>query len=161
MSKSYRYRFSVWWALFAMVFFGACAALFTHKLLYNQVGVIINGVIELGPSGASLLYGVLAAASWLFVAGGLAGLLMPARQLTISEHGLDIPTGFLGRKQRQVAWSEVRAIEETNVSGTRILTLRLERGKVGINNRMLAGNAVYEQVTAELRAAVAAQTGQT
>ena len=154
MTHSYPYRFNRKMAVFCILFFGACAAFFTYQCVTNDVGLILNGIIELGPTSANWFYGILGFLSWGFVAIGVAGLLMPKRQLTLTENDIIVPTGFFGRNQRQVAWYNVRGIKEMEVSGTRTLTLNLIDGKVSITNRMLPTKESYDEVRAHIVAAV-------
>ncbi len=148
MEREYRYRFSVLWALASIVLFGGAFAFFVHLALENDRGLVLNRVIELGVEGASTFYAVLAAASAGFVLAGLAGLAMPERTLVLSTAGLRVPTGFLGRTVRYVAFADIRKLDEIDVSGTRFLTLHLGDGKVAINNRMLKNNATFDEVRA-------------
>lgn len=57
-----------------VLMFGGAAAFFAHQASTNDRGLIINGIIHLGPSGADVFYAVLAILSVGFVAIGLLAL---------------------------------------------------------------------------------------
>lgn len=58
-----------WWAILAcFVFFGACSAVMAHKATNNSVGLILNGVITIGATGATVFYWVISALGAGFVA---------------------------------------------------------------------------------------------
>jgi hypothetical protein len=104
------------------------------------------------PAAAVWVHGALAAICGLAAAVAILAVFAPARTLTLDGDGITVPTGFLGRRPRAVRWSEVRAVEETAMFGTAVVTLVLADGTVSITNRML-GKAAYEQVRAAVRAA--------
>ena len=59
-------------------FFGACAAVMGHKAAHNTAGVIINGIITLGPEGATRFYWVICALGLAFV---FVSVLLTARRI--------------------------------------------------------------------------------
>src|SRR5687767_2477724 len=81
-------------------FFGACSAFMAYKAAHNTVGLIINGIITLGPTGATAFYWVIAGLGAGFV---LLALLLSARRLS-SPQVLEVGTDALllphGRFQR-------------------------------------------------------------
>jgi hypothetical protein len=108
--------------------------------------------LVLGPGAAVWVHGALAAICGLSAAVAILAVFAPARTLTLDGDGISVPTGFLGRRQRAVRWSDVRAVEETAMVGTAVVTLVLADGKVSVTNRML-GKARYEQVRAAIHVA--------
>ncbi len=56
---AFRYRPSPKVMVLSGLFFGACAAVLGHKASTNTRGLMLNGIIELSPSGASTFYWVL------------------------------------------------------------------------------------------------------
>lgn len=159
MQREYRYRFSVLWALLPITLFGGGCAFFIHLALENDRGLILNRIVELGVEGATVFYAVLAVASAALALGGVAGLVTPARTLVLTTTGIQVPSGFLGRDTRHVAFAQIRKVDEVNVSGTRILTLHLADKKVAINNRMLKDSATFEEVRAFVVQGVGAAQG--
>ena len=68
-----RYPYNPRWQmiLFGAAFFGAGGVFMAHKAMHNSAGLIINGIITLGPTGAIVFYWVIAAACGVFVLGSL------------------------------------------------------------------------------------------
>ena len=58
----------------AIVLFGACAVFFYYKATNNDRGLILNGLIEMGPEAADWFYAVLGLLSGAFVVAGLLGV---------------------------------------------------------------------------------------
>lgn len=148
MKREYRYRFGVPWALLCIAGFGSSGAFFTHLALVNDRGLVFSHLFELDAQQAKVFYVALAIASAGFMLAGLIGLLTPARTLAITTTGVEVPTGFLRRNVRYVDFARVQTIDEIDVSGTRILTLHLDDGKVALNNRLLKDKATYDEVVA-------------
>lgn len=100
MQPPRRFSYTPKWIgiLGCMGFFGLCAAVMSYEASYNRSGVIIEGIIRLGPGGATTFYWTLAAGALLFV---LAGLLLIVRRignpqiLEFTEDALLLPHGFL------------------------------------------------------------------
>src|SRR5262245_11470340 len=68
-----------WWTILAcFVFFGACSGVMAYKAIGNSEGVIINGLIRLGPTGATAFYWVISACGAGFV---LLALLLTAHRI--------------------------------------------------------------------------------
>jgi hypothetical protein len=61
-------------AILALVFFGACAAFFYVRARNNDRGLILNGVIEMGPEGADWFYAILGILSAGMASIGLFGV---------------------------------------------------------------------------------------
>jgi hypothetical protein len=147
---TYPYRASRLTLVAAIALFAACSAVGAWRA--GQSEPFRVSIVQLGPEGARWLFVALAVASAAFVAIAIAGLAAPARTLVLDAGGVTVPTGLFGRRPRAVRWSEVREVTETEIAGTRIVTLELGDGRVAISNRMLG--AAY----AEVRAAILAAT---
>lgn len=114
-----------WRAILACaVFFGACSAFMAYKAAHNTVGLIINGIITLGSSGATVFYWVISAlgAGFVFLA-----LLLTARRIAspqILELGTDalyLPYGRFQKRTSRIAYSEIQSVSEVQVSGQTFL----------------------------------------
>lgn len=147
---TYPYRPQRWLFLGMAVVTAAATAYFGSAAAAGEP-LAYRGLV-LGPGAAVWVHGPLAALCGLSAAVAILAVLAPARTLTIDGDGIVVPTGFLGRRPRAVRWSDVRAVEETSMVGTALVTLVLADGKVGISNRML-GAASYQQVRAAIHAA--------
>src|SRR5438132_6347408 len=95
--------------LFCAVFFGACSAFMADKATHNTVGLIINGIITLGPNGATTFYWVISALGAGFV---LLALLLTVRRIAspqVLEVGTDallLPHGRFQRQMSRIAYSD-------------------------------------------------------
>jgi hypothetical protein len=106
------------------VFFGVCSAFMAYKAAHNTVGLIINGIITLGPTGATVFYWIIAALGAGFV---LLALLLTARRIAspqVLEVGADallLPHGRLQRQTSRIAYSDIQSVSEVKVSGQTFL----------------------------------------
>ncbi|HVK57257.1 MAG TPA: hypothetical protein VM735_00635 [Candidatus Kapabacteria bacterium] len=57
------------------LFFGVISVFMGYKAIHNTAGIIINGILELGPTGATTFY-------WIICAGG-AGFVLLGALITI------------------------------------------------------------------------------
>lgn len=95
-----------------------------YKAIHNTVGLIINGIITLGPTGATVFYWVIAGlgAGFVFLA-----LLLSARRLSspqVLEVGTDallLPHGRFQRQTSRIAYADIQSVSEVEVSGQRFL----------------------------------------
>lgn len=114
-----------WWAILAcFVFFGACSAVMAHKAATNSVGAILNGIITLGPTGATAFYWVISGLSAGFV---VMALLLTARcisspqVLELGTEALLLPHGRFQKQTSRIVYSDIQAVSEAQVSGQRFL----------------------------------------
>jgi hypothetical protein len=124
LPRQYSYN-PKWWLILALaLFFGACGALAVNKATHNSVGLIINGIIELGPAGATAFYWVMAALAGLFV---LMAILLALRRianpqtLELGTEALRLPHGFLQTKTALIPYAEIDGVSETEVNGQTLL----------------------------------------
>ena len=141
----------------SVTFFGACLAFFGWRVVTNDRGLLLNGVLELGVGGADVCYGLLALASAGFVAMGLIGLLSPARTLVLDEDTLTVPSGLLHRTPRTARYADLRGATERGLSGNRLLVVKSLEGELVIKQVMLADRGTYEEVKAEIGARLEAR----
>ncbi len=105
-------------------FFGACSAFMAYKAAHNTVGLIINGIITLGPTGATVFYWVIAGLGAGFV---LLALLLTARRISspqvleVGTDALSLPHGRFQRQTSRIAYADIQSVSEVEVSGQRFL----------------------------------------
>jgi hypothetical protein len=93
-----------------------------YKAAHNSVGLTINGIITLGPPGATVFYWVIAATAGCFV---LLALMLAARRLAdprILEVGTDsllLPFGWFRTRTSRIPYSEIQSVSEVVISGQR------------------------------------------
>jgi len=128
------------------LFFGACAAFMAYKATHNSVGLIINRIITLGPTGATVFYWVIATLGGMFV---LAVLLLAVRRVVghrVLELGTDallLPNGFLQIKISRIPYADIQGVSETQVSGQTFLYLRAGGRKFTITASLFPNTDSY------------------
>lgn len=95
-----------------------------YKATHNNVGLSINGIITLGPTGSTVFYWVISALGAGFV---LMAILLTVRRIA-SPQALELGTDALflphGRFQRQIsriAYADIQSVSEVRVSGQTFL----------------------------------------
>jgi hypothetical protein len=131
------------------VFFGLCAVVLGIKAANNDRGLIINGIIELGPDGATLFYWVLTTSSIGFVA---VAILIAYHRLTYRQRlafgvsSLIGPTSRWSRQEREIAYRDIRELSTITISGQRFLYITHLGGKYTIAASLLPSKAAFEEV---------------
>ncbi len=147
--KEYPYKPRIIFVLGAVLFFGAIAAMFTNEALTNDRGLIINGIITLGPGGATIFYWVMVGACAVFVFGGLWAIIMGLtsdRRLTITEAGIRAPKGGYSKQYMSINFSDMFKVTVQSVNKQRFLTLHHKDGKLSIAQSMLPDKEAFEEV---------------
>lgn len=154
MNLNYAYKAKPIKMALAGLFFGACGALFIYKMVTNEVGLIINGIIELGPQGAMVFYGVLAALSLAFVvAAGMAAVhgVITKPVLILTEEHITVPTGLLRPRPKTLRFADVTGITLQEIQGQRFLTIQASTGKVSVTRSLLESESAFEEITVFVR----------
>jgi len=147
--------------LLAALFFGVALVFYVYRALHNDRGLIINGLIELETSGATVFYWVFAAASAAFVLIGAWGLLQrwqSPRYLVFDEVALSIPARW-SKKVRVVPYASIQTLELVSLSGQKFVQLTTSTGKASIAAIMLASEDELVLVAAELKRRIEAAKG--
>lgn len=144
--------------LVGIVFFSAGAALIVMKLL-DPRGVTINGVIELGPLGADILYGVLLLAIlWLVGLGciGLARSFGSKVLLTLDNQAITGPNSYLQSGTRRIAFGAVRSVDLMEVNGHQFVEIvGADGGKIKIGSANFRVSTEWPRFLAEINARMA------
>jgi len=120
----------------AALFFGACAAVLGYKASTNTKGLILNGIIEFSPAGASTFFCVLTVFSLLFVL--VAGwtifttFVHGIPYIVLSHDAISLPVGFPIKRSVRLPYAEVTGFSRSEVSGQRFLTLHTSHKKYHI-----------------------------
>lgn len=154
MNLSYPYKANPMKMAISGLFFAACAAILFRNAVTNDRGLIINGLFELGPQGADVFYGVLAALSVGFVLvaaiATVQGLIKnPVLELT--DEYIIIPSGFIRKRTRVVRFTNITRIGMQEVQKQRFLILWHHDGKSSIVRSMLASDTAFDEVTSFIR----------
>lgn len=159
MKRTYDYRPKWTTIVLCAVFFGACAFVLTAKAQGNDRGLIINHIIELSPSGATVFYWVLAASSMGFVL--MSGLLTVVRltvhqRITVTEESLTFPPSRWSSEEATVPFGEIINLTASEVSGQRFFTIVYGGGKFTLTASLLPTNADFDEICSIVREQVAA-----
>jgi hypothetical protein len=106
----------------AAVFFGGCSAFMAYKAIHNTVGLIINGIVFIGPRGATTFYWIISGLGGGFV---LMAILLTLRRvanprtLELSTDALVLPYGRFQSKTARIAYSDIQSVKEIEISGQR------------------------------------------
>lgn len=95
-----------------------------YKATHNTVGLIINGIITLGPTGATVFYWVISTLGAGFV---LMAILLTLRRiaspqtLELGTDALFLPHGRFQRQISRIAYADIQSVSEFQVSGQTFL----------------------------------------
>ena len=147
--REYAYRPKWTLIVFCAAFFGLGTVVLGSKAARNDRGAVINGLIELGPDGATAFYWTLTAGSFGFVA--IAGLLAFHRltfrqRLAFGPTTLTVPAARWSRAEKEIAYRDVLGLSETAISGQRFLHVTHTGGKYTINAGMLPSKVAFEEL---------------
>jgi hypothetical protein len=151
--RDYPYR-PRWTAIvFVGAFFALCALVLGARASDNRRGVIINGIIELGPEGATNFYYTLCAGSVGFV---IASIFMVYHRLAFQQRlvfgsaAMTVPVSRWSRATKQIAYRDIQGVSITAVSGQTFLYVHHVGGKYAIVASMLPSQEAFEEVRALL-----------
>lgn len=136
------------------LFFGLCAMVLFWRALTNQRGLVIEGLIHLGPSVARGFYGVLCAASLGFVAIACFLLVVHsgrAHEVVVDDSGITTPgPAWRLDARRSVKFADITEIREQKISGQHFITLMTPEHKVWIAKSHLPDGA-FDEIVAFVR----------
>lgn len=145
------YRPSLGKPLLAMVFFGVCAVIMAHEAQTNDRGVVLNGLVELSTSGATVFYWVICGLSLGLVATalffGLPQLLIP-RRIVLEPDAITIPGWGFSRKHYRIPREEVRGVHLSSYQKIRMLKIIHVGGSKTINSSMMPHDGDMDTVLA-------------
>jgi hypothetical protein len=130
-------------------FFSLCAVVLGIKAANNGGGLLINGIIELGPAGATIFYWVLTAGSVGFVAAAVLiayHRLMYRQRLAFSQSALIGPASRWSQQEREIAYRDICELSTVTVSGQRFLYITHLGGKYTISASLLPSKAAFEEI---------------
>ncbi|MBY6217572.1 hypothetical protein [Qipengyuania aquimaris] len=105
--------------LFCLLFFGAVAAYLAYEV-NDPRGLILNGIIELGPFGADIFFGVLAlsAAGWALIGGaGFITSLSGKSYLRLDANAVESTSGVISRTPTRIQYALIKDIKLDEYQG--------------------------------------------
>ena len=151
MERQYDYGPKWTVILFCALFFGAGALVLGAQANGNDRGLIINGIVELSPGGATIFYWVLTALSIGFVV--VAGLLAIVRltlhqRIGLTETCLTIPRSRWSREEIPVLFDDVLDLSTSESAGQRFLKIVHKGGTFTLIASMLPKKENFDQICA-------------
>jgi hypothetical protein len=147
----------------ASLLFAGCAAFLWHRAATNDRGLIINGLIELGPGSADIFYAVLTALSLGFVILGALSLLgikqLRHYRLVVDDESISLPPAraFAAKGEQVVPLDEVHAVETYPAEAPRALVVVAESGRYGLDKRVLPDGVTIPELAQAIAARVRAR----
>lgn len=163
LPKTYPYRPKVLQFLLAGLLFGLAAAFFIYLAISNEQGLILNGFISMGKTGATIFYSVLALLSLGFVGIALFTMYRAKSQdrlLVLKEDMFLCPKSGVSSKIMKVLYRDISSLEEQTVNGQTFLNIQCSEGKFSIV-RMMLGKEAYQEVKEELISQIEASRANT
>lgn len=136
------------------LFFAVCAIVLFWFALTNDRGLVINGLIHMGPNSARVFLGVLCAASVGSVVAAFAAILAyqgKTHEVVVDDTSLSTP-GPIWRLSatRTVQFADVTMVREQHINGQHFITLVTPARKVWVGKSMLADGA-FDEIVALVR----------
>ena len=150
---SHPYRPKAWVMAAASAFFGAGALFMGHEAIVNERGLIINGLIHLGPDGATVFYWCIAGVCAAFVAAGVLALivsLFSSHRVTLTATEVSAPRFGFSRAPTVVKLTDVQHVNLQVVQKQRFLNIYHPSGKLTIIESHLPSRAVFEELCAAI-----------
>lgn len=150
----YRPRWTI--ILLCVLFFGAGAAFMGAKAAGNDRGLILNGILELSPAGATIFYWVISALCLAFVAlaavMAVVRLMIPQR-ITLSEKSITVPRSRWSSEEVVIPYATISECNLSEVSGQRFVKIVHPGGTVTLTASMLPRNEDFDEICSALRQA--------
>jgi len=146
-----RYPYNPRWRviLACAMFFGAGSAFMAYKATHNTVGLIIDGIIRLGPAGATVFYWVISAfgAGFVFLAILLlARCIVSHKVLEVGTKTLLLPYGRFQRQTARIDYSAIQGFSEVKVSGQQFLYVNADGRRYTIAASLFPDHDSYQAV---------------
>lgn len=139
--------------------FAGLAVFMVRDALLNDRGLLIDRMIELGPSAATGFYWLVAMACTIFVLAALFGLVRsfgPPREVVLGPTAIIAPRNGLRHEPVAVPYATIEELELMTVRSQRFVTIRYPGGRISLAHGMLPAPADFDRLVAELGARVRA-----
>ena len=157
---SHPYRPKPWMMALGCIFFGAIAVFMAREAMFNDRGLVLNGLLHLGTTGATIFYGSVAAVSAVFVAiaipGFIVGLTSPHR-VTVTDTEVSAPRFGFSRKVTTVRFADIRDMSLQQVQRQRFLVIVHAGGKLSLIETFLPNREAFDEICLALSDRVRAQ----
>ena len=150
---SHPYRPKPWTMALAGAFFGAIAITMGREALLNERGLVISGLIHLGPGGATVFYWGIAAVAAAFVVVAVPAFVMglvSTRRLTLDAAELSVPGSVFARAPTVVRLADIRSVSMSVIQKRRFFEIVHTQGKLTLSESLLPSPAAFEELCAEI-----------
>jgi hypothetical protein len=149
IEREYDYKPKWTHIVFCALFFGLGAVVLGVKAASNDRGLIINGMIELGPDGATMFYWILCMCGVGFVA--ISAFLAYHRltlhqRLTLGPAAVIFPESRWSADEKVIAYRDISALSTDRIHGQQFLYITHLRGTYTIMASMLPSKAAFDEV---------------
>jgi len=131
-----------------------------RNAMVNERGLIINGLIHLEPSGATIFYWCMAALSAVFVVVAVPAFfvgLLSSQHVILTSTEISAPKfGFSG-KATVVKLSDIKSLSVQEIQKERFLNIQHANGNLSINASFLPDKAAFEELCSTLAERVSVQ----
>lgn len=129
---------------FAVLFLGICSIFMIHKGINNERGLIINGIIRFGVTGATYFYYIMGGISLILFLIAILGLFMGKRKLIVSNKYLLFPKMLVFSNEKVMNYKDIVSISEQVYKKNKILTLKSKNNFIRISPELFDSKEVYE-----------------
>jgi fumarate reductase subunit C len=150
---SHPYRPNAWAMAAVSVFFGANALFIGHEAIVNERGLIINGLIHLGPDGATVYDWCITGLCAVFVVIGVLALivsLFSSHRLTLTATEVSVPRFGFSRPPVVVKLTDVQHANLQVIHKQRFFNIYHPSGTLTITESHLPSRAVFEELCAAI-----------
>ncbi len=145
----FRYKPKAWLMILVTVFFGGMAFLLYYMAAENDRGLVINHIFTLNVEQATFFLYVLLIFSALFVLIGIVGIyrsLTLEQEITLTNVSIEAPKSGISKKLNLIKFSDIKTIEEINISGQVILTIIHKNGKLQLAKSLCRNEREFEEM---------------
>ncbi len=139
--------------LVSTLFFAACSFVLFQMASKNDKGALLENVIKLDVNTATILLWFLFGSSILLCLCGILGAMSSItnpRKLTLDEHQIALPCGFLAQDTIRILYENINNMEELEISGQTFLQFNNKGKKYSILASHLPNKEAYISVKNKL-----------
>lgn len=149
-TKTYEYRPKWSLLLLGILFFSGCSAFIAYEAYSNNRGLIINRIIKLDISEATVFLWILCSFGILLVCMGVIGvvvrLINPKTSISLNQDFIELPTGFLIKKKARVEFSRIIELQDRTVYNQVFFEIKTNNKKYSISRSLLPNHFEYEEL---------------
>lgn len=159
IEREYEYKPTWWIILLGGAMFGFATIFFSQKALSNDRGLIINGIIELSESSATVFYWVLAFFSLCFVLVTIAFIIHRIKfrqRIAFISSEIIVPASRWSSAEKSIEYKSISDLSIFKFNGQKTLNIIHSDGKSTISSGMLK-RKTFDEIVDFLSAKVGKQ----